>query len=88
MPRAFRGDPVLPFIKRWVRTCCRIGGEGWCSLMELRASYERFCREQGRDSDEYIKHDILPVLQSMGCRIRYGYEPGAFGITLLSEEGV
>lgn len=78
---AFTGDPVLPFIRRWIRQCCVIGGDHWCSLVELRMSYESFCQRMQKP-EQYIKHDILPVLAQMGCRLQYGDNPGAYGVRL------
>lgn len=78
---AFSGDPVIPFIRQWVRTSCDIGGDHWCSLVELRHSYESYCDRMNKPP-EFKRHDIMPTLEKLGCRLQYGDNPGVYGVRL------
>lgn len=78
---AFTGNPVIPFIRKWVRACCILGGDHWCSLVDLRRSYESYC-DRLQKPDEFKKHDIMPTLERLGCRLQYGENPGVYGVRL------
>lgn len=83
---AFVGNPVIPFIKRWVRECCVLGVDRWSSLVDLRGSYESYCDRMGK-SQEFKRHDIMPTLEKMGCKLRYGSDPAVYGVTLREKPG-
>ena len=81
MGSAFKGDPVVPVIRRWVRTRCEFSQGSWCSLLELRRSYESYCRQLNMP-EHYVRHDILPTLARMGLQVQYGEEPGVYGLVI------